>query len=485
MQILPSKGGGRLPRFHLLHTNDLHSHLEMAHPLYRKIQGIRRQCIELEEELLLVDAGDHMDRACLETEGTDGQVNRRLLEQFAYDAITLGNNELLTFDKKQLIALYQQASFAVVSSNLIESKGMLRAPWCKRWKIFQRAGLSIGVLGVTVPFDHYYEQMGWQLDPPLAILERDVSILRPQVDILIVLSHVGYKFDRELARKISDIDIIVGAHTHHLYEKGEWQGNTLIVAAGKHGKHLGHVVMEIDENNQIIDKQAQCWTMNPDLIDSDIEAIIQQAHKKANQELKKTTITLTEPMTVDWNNESPFANLLADSLADWGGTGLALVNSGQLLSSLHGQISEKDIHQVCPHPINPVLLSLKGDAIRQSLEESLSPDFTEMEIRGFGFRGKCLGNLAVSGLEIRIDLCQPFLHRICEIRFQDEKMEDDKEYLVTTVDMFTFGVGYTRLQEGKLIRIFMPEFIRELLLAQFQKKNALQRCQNKRLYFLK
>ncbi|SHF16845.1 2',3'-cyclic-nucleotide 2'-phosphodiesterase/5'-or 3'-nucleotidase, 5'-nucleotidase family [Seinonella peptonophila] len=460
-------------RFHLLHTNDLHSHFERVASLYSKITEFRNQWSEQGDPYLLVDAGDHMDRARFETEGTDGQINRLLLEQFAYDAITLGNNELLTFDKDQLNNLYQAAPFTILGSNLIDTQRQEQPSWCRRWEIFKRQQVTIGCLGVTVPFDDYYEQMGWRLDSPLETVAHEVSLLRSKVDLIIVLSHLGLAFDRQLAMEVKGIDIIVGGHTHHLLPKGEQCGDTLIVAAGKFGQFLGQVTIELDDQMKVQSSSAKCIEVEHDLVEPTIHKMLTHATTNAEQQLSETVVNLCEPLLIDWYQESTFANLLADSLADWTGAGLALVNNGQLLESLpQGDVTRQDLHRVCPHPINPVLLTLKGQVIRQTIEQSLYPEFQQQEIRGYGFRGEKLGRIAVSGFVVHLD--GQFVTRI---EADGQCLVDDQEYLVATIDMFTFGVGYVDLAVGKVEKIFMPEVLRDLLYDHLSKKDARKRAE--------
>lgn len=86
-------------RLTILHTNDIHSHFETMSPIAAGIAGLRAAAGE--EAVLLVDIGDHMDRAAVETEGTMGQANIDILNLTGYDAVTIGNNEGLTFRRKR------------------------------------------------------------------------------------------------------------------------------------------------------------------------------------------------------------------------------------------------------------------------------------------------------------------------------------------------------------------------------------------------
>lgn len=471
-----------MTRLHLLHTNDIHSHLEKIPALYEKITALRERCRQAGEPVLLVDGGDHADRARVETEGTNGQVNLQLLQAFAYDAITLGNNELLSFDRSQLQALYQNAPFAVLCANLFDIQSNKRPSWCQEYRIVQKGEWKIGLIGVSAPINLFYNQLGWILTPPLEAIAEEVAHIRSQVDLLIVLSHVGYAFDVELAKKVAGIDVIVGAHTHHLLQEGERVEDTLLVAAGKFGEYLGHVQIELKSGQSPQVQQVKCWPIPTTAHTSPVtKQILSTAYDQAKQELSRVIAHLKQPLEINWQQESPFANFLADSLAAWVGAKAAIVNSGLLLHSLpEGNVTLQDLHRICPHPINPVLLRLKGHHIRTALQDSMDQKYRDLPIRGFGFRGKKLGGLAVSGMrvEVKKDAAQSPI--IGDIYILEELLSDEREYLIASVDMFLFGVGYQSLKQGTVLRICLPEFIRSTLQQHLAQPEALAKCQQKR-----
>ncbi|KWX87496.1 hypothetical protein AMQ83_12750, partial [Paenibacillus riograndensis] len=74
-----------LQRLTLIHTNDIHSHFEMMSPIAAEIANLKAAAGE--EPVLLLDIGDHMDRAAVETEGTMGQANLDMITLTGYDAI--------------------------------------------------------------------------------------------------------------------------------------------------------------------------------------------------------------------------------------------------------------------------------------------------------------------------------------------------------------------------------------------------------------
>ena len=57
---------------------------------------------------------------------------------------------------------------------------------------------------------------------------------------------MGIHEDERLAARMSGIDVIFGAHTHHLFHEGEFVGPILLAATGKYGDYVGHVTLQID-----------------------------------------------------------------------------------------------------------------------------------------------------------------------------------------------------------------------------------------------
>jgi 2',3'-cyclic-nucleotide 2'-phosphodiesterase (5'-nucleotidase family) len=157
-------------------------------------------------------------------------------------------------------------------------------------------------------------------------------------------------------------------------------------------------------------------------------------------------------------------NLLAAELRQWTESEISLVNAGQLLHSLaEGDVTLEMLHQICPSPINPCRQKLTGSQILIALEESLLPEFQQKAIKGFGFRGEVLGMLGIDGMEVFYDPSLPPYQRIREVVVSGHPLQPEKLYMVGTLDMFTFGVGYMTLKEGTERKYYLPEFIRDLL----------------------
>ena len=77
----------------LLHTNDLHSHLENWPKIRRFIDQKKRENEKKGITTITVDLGDFTDRWHPLSEATNGQANVELMNEVGYDAATIGNNE--------------------------------------------------------------------------------------------------------------------------------------------------------------------------------------------------------------------------------------------------------------------------------------------------------------------------------------------------------------------------------------------------------
>jgi 2',3'-cyclic-nucleotide 2'-phosphodiesterase (5'-nucleotidase family) len=63
--------------------------------------------------------------------------------------------------------------------------------------------------------------------------------LRPQVDVVIALTHIGFGQDKILAERASSIDLILGGHSHTVLEAPVRVGSTWIAQGGSHSRFAG------------------------------------------------------------------------------------------------------------------------------------------------------------------------------------------------------------------------------------------------------
>jgi len=448
---------------HILHTNDIHSRFEQMAQISSCLKAKRAEWEQLGEHVLTVDIGDHIDRSRMNTEATWGRANVDILNHSGYQYVTIGNNEGLTLPKERLDALYQHAAFTVVVGNLRDGTSERRPAWASPYAIHEWDGFRIAILGVTAAFGSFYRLLGWEVSDPLPLIKRQVQELRPQVDAIIVLSHLGYWADKQLAAEVEGIDVILGGHTHHLLEQGERVGSALIAQVGKFGDYVGHVKLLLDQReHRILAKEARVMRVGEFAADPVVERLIEQERLAAEQVLSQPIATLSMDLAVDWQRETPFASLLAASLRRWTGAEIGMANSGLLLMPLRrGAITRKDLLQCVPHAVKPCAITLSGEQLLAILRRALQTETISTPLKGFGFRGKMMGWMGIDGVTVHYaDRGKP---DITQVYVSGQPLKAKRQYRVGTVDMFMFNHLFPEFHKGREQRFYLPEVLREVI----------------------
>ncbi|MCK5824679.1 MAG: metallophosphatase [Ichthyobacteriaceae bacterium] len=265
-------GKDKTKKLTILHTNDTHSRLEpfpADHPKLAGKAGMakRAKLVEdirkVEKDVLLLDAGDV-------SQGTPyfnfykGELNYKLMSMLKYDASTLGNHEFdngLDGIKNSL----KFATFPLLNCNY-NFKGTVLEGVIKPYKIFNKSGIKIGIFGVGVELDGLVDPKnyeGAEYQNPIIKANEIANILKEKekCNVVILLSHLGYKFkdnrvsDVVLAAETSNIDLIIGGHTHTFMDKPDVMKNksakdVTITQAGYGGIKLGRIDLYFNENKK-------------------------------------------------------------------------------------------------------------------------------------------------------------------------------------------------------------------------------------------
>lgn len=454
-----------LEKIHFYYTNDLHSQFDRWSRVATFMKMKRLESEERGETSWVVDIGDHIDRVHPISEATMGKGNVELMNLLGYDFATIGNNEGLTLAYNDLYHLYDDAEFSVICSNL-ESLKADNPRWLNRHQIVtSKHGVRVGIIGLTAQFNTYYNLLGWHLHPTFDTIEKQLAQIREKTDVIVLLSHLGIHEDQRIAEHFPEIDVIIGGHTHHLIRKGEIVRNTLITAAGKHCKYVGEVTITYDHAaKKVVAKEAYTTEIEGLHRDLRTEQRVNELTEQADFILSKRIIEVDEPIKVNWFKETDIMRRFTEQLRRWTNAEIAFLNAGLLLDEFPpGEITYRDVHRNCPHPINPVVVNLLGKEVKEVVEISLSKPFMELKLKGFGFRGEILGRMVFSGLDVHTTYLPDGTEIIESILHQNRKLEDDRTYRVVTADTFAFGRLLPPIALAKEKELYLPEFLREIL----------------------
>ncbi|RNC79764.1 MAG: twin-arginine translocation signal domain-containing protein [Winogradskyella sp.] len=263
-----------LKRITILHTNDVHSHIDpfsASDGRNANKGGVARRATLIESirkenpNTLLLDAGDIF-------QGTPyfnyygGELEFKLMSMLKYDLATIGNHD---FDNgiDGLYAQLPNAKFDFVSANY-DFKNTVLDTHVKPYKTFNKNGIKIGVFGLGIELEGLVGKKLYKetvYNNPIEIAQDMSRILKEEqkCDLIICLSHLGYYYknnpeivsDLVLARQTKDIDLIIGGHTHTFLpkptiEKNSKGENVLVNQVGCYGLYLGQIDFYFSPNEE-------------------------------------------------------------------------------------------------------------------------------------------------------------------------------------------------------------------------------------------
>lgn len=263
----------------ILHTNDVHSHIDPFpenHPKNPAMGGVARRANLIEQirkeetNVLLLDAGDIF-------QGTPyfnyygGELEFKLMSMMKYDLATMGNHD---FDNgiDGFYAQLPHANFEFVSANYdfknTELNGIV-----KPYKIFIKEGIKIGIFGLGVQLEGLVDKKLYKetvYNNPIEVAT-DISKQLKEVekcDLIICLSHLGFDYknepekpsDMKLATLTQDIDLIIGGHTHTFLDKPIIKTNkvgkqVVVNQVGAYGINLGRIDFYLSNDQKYISQE--------------------------------------------------------------------------------------------------------------------------------------------------------------------------------------------------------------------------------------
>ncbi len=451
-----------MKQLQIWHTNDIHSHLENW-PRIKTFLAEKRQ--ENASNSLLFDIGDFLDRVHPLTEGSAGKANVALLNELAYDAVTIGNNEGTTLSYEQLSRLYENANFPVVCANIyadVERTG--RANWAVPFVYKEVNGIKIAVIGVTAAFSEYYESLGWGIKEPIQCIREQIAILDVDTDFIILLSHLGLPLDEQIATQIPEIDLILGSHTHHLLENGKKIGATLLAACGRWGEYVGKVTVTFSDEKAVLSKTATVYQTETLPAPNDEEAQIAAFFEKGKNMLSKKVVALPRKLEHNWFGGSKIAEVFHDAACAFSGADTFLTNAGIYMKDLEkGDVSAFDIHQLLPHPLNLIAVTLSGQELEVLIQEIIrkQDELKEFPLKGFGFRGEVFGSILMKRMGYDRASNMPL--------WDGKQIDTSRKYRIVTHDTFVYAPFFPIIKQVKKKEVYTPELLRDILTWQLKK----------------
>lgn len=401
--------------FTIIGTSDLHGNLESIKINSRltggKAEGeqtfgvisriatlIRNIKEEKKGQVAVVSCGDDLMNRYFHT--YKGTAIFRLMSMAGYDFYAFGNHE---FDKgpKILSKALKVSDFQCICSDL-KVKGTSLEGLCQPWLIRDYNGLKVGFFSLMTedfPFVTSGKEVELISNNIETAFRASKELRKKGAEIVVGLTHIGYKKDCEIAKSVPEIDIIFGAHSHEYLPSFAKVGNTIIVNGGEKGSFLVRLDVEINQNGRINHDKTN-YRLIPVTIDIHPDVGIDALLESYQQSFPEAIILgQTE---VEWDlskkalrqGEASIANLINDLMREKFHADIVLNNAGAFRGNKKfqpGSVTDTMLREIDEFGNYAFTLDIKGIYIKEILERSAA---------GFG-KG---GLLHPSGLRYSIDL---------------------------------------------------------------------------------
>ncbi len=415
---------------------------------------------------ITLDAGDQSQGTLYYTT-YGGQAEVQMMNAIGFDAMTLGNHEF-NRGPDSLAEMLGAAEFPIVAGNIRVAEGTALDGLIHDHLILERGGERIGVLGVTTPDTVFLSSPGDDVsfEDEVEHLRDGVARLKAEgVDKILVLSHVGYVRDQQIAAEVDGISAVIGGHSHTLMSNSiddatayaglveSPSGRVVpIMQAFAFSRFMGEVELEFGEDGAVVSATGDTILLDASFEPAeDIEALIEPLRGPIEEMTRQPVAELAAG--IDGSRETcraqecEMGNTVADAmLAEVAEQDIriALANGGGLRASMgEGTVTLGDVLTVLPFQNTLYTLDVTGATLLAALEHGVN-----------GVEEGAGRFPQVAGIRFRLDLSvAPDAGRVSEVEVMGadgwEPLDMEATYgMVTNNFMAGGGDGYAMLREG-------------------------------------
>ncbi|MCO6391930.1 LysM peptidoglycan-binding domain-containing protein [Aliihoeflea aestuarii] len=401
----------------ILHINDLHSRIQSINASDATCSdedetagecfgGVARVATKINERrdaisgeggnVIVLDAGDQFMGSLFYTT-YKGEDAVEFMNMIGFDAMAVGNHEF--DDGPSILADFiDAAEFPVISGNtVVADADEDLAGKIEEWTVVEQGGERIGILSVLATDTDVTSSPGPNVtfEDEIEYLQDAVSRMEGEgINKIVLLSHVGFVRDQEIAAAVDGIDVIVGGHSHTLFsntEEGAEAYPTMvanpsgtevpIVSAYAYSKYVGEIEITFDDEGNVT-----AATGDTILLDNSVEpdetvaARVTELAAPIEELMAQNVAEVTA--AVDGSRETcraaecTMGNLVADAMLDRTadqGVQVVIQNGGGLRASIDaGEVTMGEIISVLPFQNTLATFELSGADIIASLEHGVS-----------------------------------------------------------------------------------------------------------------
>ncbi|WP_301171160.1 bifunctional metallophosphatase/5'-nucleotidase [Brevibacillus nitrificans] len=427
----------------LAHTNDTHGHIQEDTAQkefgYAKIATLIKEWRAENPNFLLLDAGDTFQGTVFVNQ-FKGESILPILNSLDYTLMTAGNHEF-DFGYEQLLKLRDSLDHPVINANVFTADGKnLLVPTYKA-EIGGKKFAFVGFVAEDTPvLTHPNNVKGLTFKSPVEVAKTIVPELKKEADHVVVVSHIGVDVDREIAKNVPGIDLIVGGHSHTPLKAPEVVNGTYIVQDWEYGKSLGRADLyylgeELVAFSGGLKEYDETVQADPE-VDKMVKDVVSQIDSVMNVVIAKSEVPLDGDRALVRAKETNVGNLIADIMLERTQSikgheaDVALANGGGIRTQLNaGDITKKNLYTLLPFENNTLsIVEVTGEELRAALENGVS----QVETGAGRFP-------QISGMSFTYNPTKPAGERVIEVKVGDKPLDLAKTYKVATIDFLAAG----------------------------------------------
>ena len=424
----------------ILQINDTHSYLELHNELfwvgnkavYKKSGGYARIATLFREirnekngKVIALDNGDTIHGTFLAV-NSNGEALVPILNELALDAMTA--HWEFAYGPDNFRSIVNKLNFPMLAINCYEKKSnkLVFPPF----HIIEIEDLRVGIIGIaaTIVDKTMPKNFSTGIYFTLGNKELPIYIKRlresEKVDLIIVLSHLGYPQEFKLAKEVDGIDVLLSGHTHNRLYGAAVVNGSILMQSGCHGSFVGRLDLEM-KNGRIHKFQHKLINVGESIkpdpkVDSIVNKALDNHRNMLNAVVGKTKTALNRNQVM----ESTMDNFLLQGLVEVSGEKIAFSNGWRYGAPVvAGPILLNDLWNIIPTNPKVSICKITGAELWDMMEDNLELTFScdPYEQMG-GYVKRCLG------LNIYFKVENPAGKRIQEFFVNGKRVNMSKTY---------------------------------------------------------
>ncbi|HAS73375.1 MAG TPA: bifunctional metallophosphatase/5'-nucleotidase, partial [Clostridiales bacterium UBA8960] len=326
----------------VIQMNDSHAYLELHQEMfwqaeglvYRPVGGYARIATLVQEirdenegRVLFCDNGDTLNGTYPAVK-TQGYAIVPVLNALGIDAMS--SHWEFAYGPKAFNKRVAELNFPVLAINIYDkvTNKLVFPPY----SVKDIGGLKVGLIGIasnivdmTMPplfSEGIRFTLGREELPGIIETLRSTE----HVDIIILISHLGFPQDMKLMSEVKGVDLCLSGHTHNRMTKPAHQGNTLVIQSGCHGSFLGRIDLEI-MGGKIVNYEHQLIEIESNIVPDPVVNVIIERELAPFKKMLSTIVGKTDTALNRYTMlESTMDNFLLQSILEATGAELAFSN---------------------------------------------------------------------------------------------------------------------------------------------------------------